>query len=177
MKKIEVIFNLPKKNPKHDTSISKNRTGVVQYRKRKLKRKYLYISIIAVLVIIPIVISASLLSKQGGGIATVQIGDNVTIHYKLWISDSNGAKNTFLQDQTFNITIKSTATETGLIEGFYNALIGMANGSINPYLYVPAGSGYTTTQIVTDPNGVQHNLDNVPLVFWIQIDDISQPSS
>ncbi|MHA1819309.1 MAG: hypothetical protein ACTSVC_02470, partial [Promethearchaeota archaeon] len=64
--------------------------------------------------VIPAIILAKVLSNRNEQVAVVQVGDTVKIHYKLWIADSEGNKVSLRDDnEDFEITLKSTAKETG----------------------------------------------------------------
>lgn len=70
-------------------------------------------------------VSLSLVDQNDDPPQIVEIGDTITIEYTLWLSNNDGDKVDRLQTGSFESTIEDTATDTGLIYGFWDALIGM----------------------------------------------------
>ncbi|MHA1729020.1 MAG: hypothetical protein ACTSWY_09835 [Promethearchaeota archaeon] len=125
------------KNPKH-----RMKKKIIYSRKRRhfqriFSRKVLLtIGLFAAIVTSTIIVILNFTPTE---YIIVEVGDTVTIKYTLWISDESGnPTGEPIQDGEFPIEMKENAETTGLIAGFYDALLGMVNGSVDPYVYLPA---------------------------------------
>ena len=82
----------------------------------------------AAVVAIMIGVSVAVIDQNSEPTKVVEVGDTIDIEYTLWLSNHDGDKIDRLQTGDFQVTVGETAKDTGdsgLIYGFWDALIGM----------------------------------------------------
>ncbi len=126
------------RNPKH----AKSRAGTKIYaRKHKRFRSMRGIFFTVVILAIIIAGSVAVVVFTQDDIRFVKVGDTVTVKYTLWTTLTNEDWEKSEQrdaNNEFYIDMKETAQETGLIYGFWDAVLGMAEGEIDNGVYLEA---------------------------------------
>lgn len=127
------------RNPKH----AKSRAGTKIYA-RKHKRFRSMRGFLFTVVILAVIIAGSVavvIFNPNENIRFVEVGDTVTVRYILWTTLTNEDWEKGEQrdaNNEFYIDMKETAQETGLIYGFWDAVLGMAEGEIDDGVYLEA---------------------------------------
>ena len=124
------------RNPKH----AKNRAGIKIFA-RKHRRFRSFRGIIITIVILATIITglvAVVIFNPNEEILFVEVGDTVRVKYTLWTSDEDWNKVEEKDSGEFDILMKENARDTGLIYGFWYAVLGMAEGEIDDGVYLEA---------------------------------------
>ena len=169
---------MPKKNPKHQARLG--RTQAIEATKAKTIHNWRKITggiLVAGAVTTFIVLFAIYYpqtqqsSQNSGGQSgqTVQDGDQVYIYYQL--SYTNG---TLIQESDSAAGDEFTMTQSALIPGFYNNVIGMSVGQSKTFT-IPACDSHTGCQGYTPANAPASNpgLAYIALVFYVKIVSIA----
>ncbi|MCP4762489.1 MAG: hypothetical protein GY870_11975, partial [archaeon] len=133
---------MPKQNPKHQKKPIK--AEYVRKRKKIPFQKRQILGIIFIGVFIVSMASIVVISYMNQNLLYVEAGDTVHVKYTLWTTQSNQNWNKGeLKDSSDNIEggifiveMKESASETGLIKGFYEALLNQVNGSIQHQVFL-----------------------------------------
>ena len=169
---------MPKKNPKHAKKAFYERKK--QYETRKLPIKYIAMGFIFVISITGVVLLAIFLpdsTNDNGDKLYVEDGDNVVVHYKLWmvadigdLDKSVSSGDDFQEGENFETIV----TKEALYNGFYYELLGREIGEAYEF----------AIDKETDANGDGFDDDNPDeeilgkpdsnkiYYFWVQILEI-----
>ncbi|MBD3350959.1 MAG: hypothetical protein GF364_05680 [Candidatus Lokiarchaeota archaeon] len=127
-----------KPNPKHQKKTYQPPSNVQHYKRVGLSRRHiLMITVGSIIAVAMVAITIVVINREENPNIFVEVGDNVEMRYTLWLSNEEGTKVERLNSGEFSSDIKDTAKETGLIYGYWEALLGMQNGSIDE-VWLPA---------------------------------------
>ncbi len=143
---------MPKQNPKHQKKPIK--AEYVRKRKKIPFQKRQILGIIFITVFFVSMASIVVISYMNQNLVYVEVGDTVYIKYSLWLTKSNDnwEKEDTKKDSNeyFKVVIGEDGSTTGffsatnpniqygLIEGFYDGVIGRVNGTVDNFVYIEA---------------------------------------
>ena len=124
------------RNPKH----AKSRAGIKIYARKHRRFRSMRGMIITIVILATIItgLVAVVIFNPNENILFVDVGDTVTVKYTLWLSDENWDQVEEKEAGEFDILMEATARDTGLIHGFWFAVLGMAEGEIDDGVYLEA---------------------------------------
>jgi len=156
---------MPKYNPKHNKLKRYRQQPIRKLKRFPISRHHLMMIIIGSVVVIGMVaLTIYIVKNKSKEELFVEIGDTIDVKYTLWLSDENGGYVTKLQTgELKSLVMKSTANETGLIWGFWNALLYMyLNQTKNIYLKACIDDNIswdfnTNSPVNLDPNCIPYD--------------------
>ena len=170
---------MPKKNPKHAKKVFYERKK--QYDKRSIPIKYFVMGFIFVISITGVVLLAIFLPdsiNNNGDTLYIEDGDNVVVHYKLWmVADIGDLDKSVSSGEDFQDgdNFETIVTKDALYNGFYYELLGREIGEIYEFAIDKEtdanGDGfddYTGEEILGKPDA-----DKI-YYFWVQVLDITK---
>ncbi|MHA1341708.1 MAG: hypothetical protein ACTSRZ_17670 [Promethearchaeota archaeon] len=152
---------MPKYNPKHHKPRRYSRQPTRKMRRFALSKHQIIMIAIAMIVVGGMVIvTVYVIKNKQAESLFVEIGDTINVRYILWLSNKDGEYVDKLQTGELNdLEMKSTAKETGLIWGFWDALKGMPiNVSKDIYLEECIDDGQARPSgVILDPSHVAYD--------------------
>jgi hypothetical protein len=105
-------------------------------RRFRIRREIWIVGGILGLVIVGLVISVMIGNQPE--LLYVEVGDRVVVNYTLWTADESWNKVEQKDDGEFEILMKEDHKQTGLIYGFWKAVLGMHEGQLKESVLLPA---------------------------------------